>query len=360
MIYEPMKEKENKTLSRSLEIGLYTIGDLVPNMTTGKMMSERKRLHEIVNAAKLADEAGLDVFGVGESHQRFFATAAHTVVLGAIAAVTKHIRLASSSSVISYTDPVRLFEDFSTIDLLSDGRAEIIAGRGSRAGGYHLFGYDLQDYDALFDEKIQLLLTLNRNDRITWSGQFRTSLDDAQIYPRPLSGQIPIWIAVGGTPESSYRAGSLGVSMALAALGGPAQYFKKSVDTYRQAAVNFGHTTQDLQVAITNIMHIEKDSQEAMDTFYPYYSHTFQVLRGSGVPRSHFDAAKSTDNVLLVGSPAQIVEKILHQYELFGLQRVLCQIDIGGMPFSKIANTIERLATDVAPVVRKHTRGGLA
>lgn len=339
-----------------MEIGLYTFGDLVPDPHTGQAVSARQRLQEIVAAARLADEAGLDVFGVGEHHRLDFAVSATPVVLSAIAQVTERIRLASAVTVLSTADPVRVFQDFATVDLLSGGRAEIIAGRGVFLEPFPLFGYRLEDYHELFAEKIELLLQLNANERITWSGQFRPALRDAEIAPRPVQEQLPIWVGVGGTPQSAVRAGLLGTGMALAIIGGAPARLKPLVDLYRRAGAEAGRQPGQLKVAVTSHLHVQKTSQQAMEDFYPYYAQYF----GHATPRGGFHISRkdyahlaSLHGALFIGSPQQIIEKILYQHELFGHQRFMAQIDIGGLPFAKVAEAIELLATEVAPAVRR-------
>ncbi len=220
-------EKYRINPDNGLEFGIYTLGDHLANPNTGERISAQQRIQEIIEFAKLADQAGIDFFSVGESHQEYFATQAHTVVLSAIAQATKNIKIGSSSTIISTSDPVRVYEDFATLDLISDGRAEIIAGRASRIGLFELLGYDLRDYEELFEEKFELLLKLNEEEVVNWEGQFRAPLRNAQILPRPKNGSLPIWRAVGGAPASAIKAGYAGVPMFLAMLGGPASHFKK-------------------------------------------------------------------------------------------------------------------------------------
>jgi probable LLM family oxidoreductase len=343
-----------------IEIGLYTLGDIVPDPHTGKVISPEKRLKEILEAAKLADEAGLDVFGVGEHHRLDYAISSPPVVLAAISQITKKIKLTSTTTVLSTVDPVRLFEDFSTLDLLSNGRAEIIAGRGAFLESFPLFGFDIKDYNDLFLENMDLFLKLNQQEKITWNGQFRPPLLDAEIAPRPLQKQLPIWVGVGGSPESAERAGMLGVGMAVAILSGDSMKFKPLVDLYRQAGYKAGHSLDTLQVGISGHGYFASTTQKAKDEFYPYYSayksYVNQQLGKTGkLSREEFDQLTDPDTALFVGSPEQIVEKILRQYELFGHQRFMAQIDIGGLPFEKVAEGIEILATKVAPIVRKET-----
>ena len=338
-----------------IEIGLYSIGDHLHDPMTGQQISEQQRIKELIEAAKLADDAGLDVFAVGESHQAKFATQAHTVILGAIAQSTKNIKIASSATVLSTADPVRVYEDFATLDLISNGRAEIVAGRGSRLGAYELFGYNVRDYEDLFEEKMDLLLQLNEEKNITWSGHYRPSLNNAQIFPQPLNGKLPIWRAVGGPPASAIKAGRAGVPMMLTTLGGPAMAFKQSVDMYRAVAHEYGHDIESLPISTTSLLYTAEDSQTAMREFYPYINNTMLQLKGSGYPKAQFAESSSIRDALMVGSPQQIIEKMLYQYELYGQQRFLAQIDAGGVPFDKIAKNIELLATEIMPAVKKAT-----
>ena len=229
-------EKYRIDQSKGMEFGLYSLGDHIINPLTGNRISAQQRIHELIEASKLAEQAGIDVFGVGESHQTYFTSQGHTVILGAIAQATEKIKLTSSATVLSVLDPVRVYEDFATIDLISNGRAEIVAGRGSRVGAYHLLGVDLQDYEEIFEEKLELLKQINEQERVTWQGEFRAPLENAEILPQPKNGSLPIWRAVGGPPASAIKAGDMGIPMMLTTLGGPAMNFKLSVDAYREAA----------------------------------------------------------------------------------------------------------------------------
>jgi probable LLM family oxidoreductase len=346
--------------SNGIEIGIYTLADIGPDPLTGKTISAKERVKEIIESAKLADEAGLDVFGIGEHHRLDYASSSPAVILAAIAQATNRIRLTSTTSVLSTLDPVRLFEDFATLDLLSDGRAEILAGRGAFIESFPLFGYSTNDYDSLFEEHMNLLLELNQNKIVTWEGKYRSSLRDAEIAPRPVQEQLPIWIGVGGTPESAVRAGRFGVGMALAILGGHPRRFKPLVDAYRQAGIQAGHAPDTLKVGVTGHTFLAETTQQAKDEFYPYYSNYWGYVnrqRGMGtrMSRDDFEHMASPETALFVGSPQQVVEKILQQYELFGHQRFLAQLDIGGQSFSNVAKGIEMLATKVAPIVRRET-----
>lgn len=348
-------EKYRIDKNKGLEFGLYSIGDHLPNPHTGTMISAEQRIQELIDASKLADEAGIDVFAVGESHQTFFTTQAHTVILGAIAQATKNIKIASSATVLSTSDPVRVYEDFATIDLISKGRAEIVAGRGSRVGAYSLLGYDVRDYEELFEEKLELLMKLNNEETITWEGQFRPALKQASILPQPQNGHMPIWRAVGGPPASAIKAGYAGIPMMLTTLGGPASNFKISVDAYREAASSKGFDPAALPIATTSLFYMAETTQDALREYYPHLNAGMQALRGGGYPKQQF--AQSTDHrdALMVGSPQQIIEKMLYQYELYGHQRFMAQIDFGGVPFDKIAKNIELIATEIMPAIKKHT-----
>ncbi|WP_242308709.1 LLM class flavin-dependent oxidoreductase [Bacillus cereus group sp. BfR-BA-01331] len=348
-------EKYRIDTSKGIEFGLYSIGDHILNPHDGWKISAEKRIHELIETAKLADEAGIDVFAVGESHQAHFTTQAHTVILGAIAQATKNIKIASSATVLSTSDPVRVYEDFATIDLISSGRAEIVAGRGSRIGGYSLLGYDVNYYEELFEEKMDLLLKINKEESVTWKGQFRTPLEHAAIIPRAKNNNMPIWRAVGGPPASAIKAGRAGVPMMLTTLGGPAVNFKVSVDAYREAAEQSGFDPATLPIATTSLFYTAENSQDALSEYYPHINAGMLALRGGGYPKQQFTNAVDHRDALMIGSPQQIIEKMLYQYELFGQQRFMAQIDFGGVPFDKIEKNIELIATEIMPAVRKYT-----
>lgn len=341
--------------SKGIEFGLYSIGDHIPNPHTGSKISAEQRIRELIEASKLADEAGLDVFAVGESHQTYFTTQAHTVILGAIAQATKNIKIASSATVLSTSDPVRVYEDFATLDLISNGRAEIVAGRGSRVGAYELLGYDVRDYEELFEEKMELLLKLNNEEKVTWEGQFRAPLKNSTILPQPEGGYMPIWRAVGGPPASAIKAGYAGVPMMLTTLGGPAINFKGSVDAYREAAEQSGFDPATLPIATTSLLYTAENSQDALREYYPHINAGMLALRGGGYPKQQFAQATDYRDALMIGSPEQIIEKVLYQHELYGQQRFMAQIDFGGVPFEKVAKNIELIATKVIPTIKKHT-----
>ncbi|MGE7874259.1 LLM class flavin-dependent oxidoreductase [Bacillus paramycoides] len=348
-------EKYRIDTSKGIEFGLYSIGDHILNPHNGSKVSAEKRIHELIETSKLADEAGLDVFAIGESHQAHFTTQAHTVILGAIAQATKNIKIASSATVLSTSDPVRVYEDFATIDLISNGRAEIVAGRGSRIGGYSLLGYDVNDYEELFEEKMDLLLKINKEESITWKGQFRTPLEHAVIIPRAKNNNMPIWRAVGGPPASAIKAGHAGVPMMLTTLGGSAVNFKVSIDAYREAAEKSGFDPATLPIATTSLFYTAENSQDALSEYYPHINAGMLALRGGGYPKQQFTNAVDYRDALMIGSPQQIIEKMLYQYELFGQQRFMAQIDFGGVPFDKIEKNIELIATEIMPAVRRYT-----
>ncbi len=342
-----------------MEIGIYTFGDL-PAGARGPQAAQQ-RLMEVVAAAKLADEAGLHVFGVGEHHRSDYAISAHTVVLGAIAAVTRNIRLTSAVTIISSADPVRVFEDFATLDLLSAGRAELMAGRGAFTESFPLFGFALQDYEALYNEKLELLLKLRAHERVSWEGRFRQALDDLEVAPRPASQQLPIWIGAGGTPQSAVRAGQAGLPLNLANIGGEPARFKPFIELYRKTGLAAGFAPDALKVAISGHLHVQRDSQRAREEFFPHYTHYMrhnlpQRDVGWAISPSDYAQLASPRGSLFVGSPQEIADKILYEHELFGHQRFLAQIDIGGMPFAKVAEVIELLAGDVLPIVQRALR----
>jgi probable LLM family oxidoreductase len=341
-----------------MEIGLYTFGELTPHWADGKRISAEQRLREILAAAKLADEAGLAIFALGEHHRLDFSIAATPVVLAAIAQVTRTIRLASAVTILSTADPVRVFEDFATVDLLSGGRAEVIAGRGVFTESFPLFGYDLTDQDQLFAEKLDLLLQLNAAERVTWQGRFRSALKDAPIPPRPLQDRLPIWVGTGGTPGSAVRAGALGLPLALANIGLPPAQLAPHVELYRLTGTQAGHRAADLKVAVASHLHVQKNSQDAMRTFYPHYAgyfrnHTPDRYRAREISLSDYEKLAGPEGALFVGSPQQIIDKILYEHRLFGHRRFIAQIDIGGLPYAKVADVIELLATEVVPVIRR-------
>jgi probable LLM family oxidoreductase len=336
-----------------VELGIYTFGEVTTDAVT-----PAERLRDLLEEIELADEAGLDVFGVGEHHRPDFSVSAPAVVLAAAASRTRRIRLTSAVSVISSDDPVRVFQQFATLDLLSGGRAEIMAGRGSFVESFPLFGYDLRDYDELFEEKLRLLLALRASERVTWRGRFRAPLDDLPVHPRPLQDPLPVWVAVGGTPRSVVRAGALGLPMALAIIGGEPERFVPFADLHRRAALEAGHGR--LPLSINSHGFLARTSQDAADEAFPAFKATMdRIGRERGWPpmtRAQFEASRELRGANLVGSPQQVTEKILFQHELFGHDRFLIQLSVGTLPHRSLMRAIELFATEVAPVVRKELR----
>ncbi|MFP4974169.1 LLM class flavin-dependent oxidoreductase [Paenibacillus sp. CN-4] len=339
------------------EFGVYTLGDIVPDRATGRAATPKQRMDEIVAAARLADEAGLDVFGVGEHHRLDFAVSSVPVVLAAISQVTRRIRLTSATTVLSTADPVRVFEDFATLDLLSGGRAEIISGRGAFLESFPLFGYQRDDYRQLFEENLRLLSELNEREIVTWSGQFRSPLQEAEIAPRPLQPRLPLWVGVGGTPETAAFAGEIGAGLAIAILSGQPERFAGLADAYRKAGADAGHAPDSLKIGITSHAYLAPTAGQALDEFYPYYCGYLgafdEISGGTRLGRDEFESYLQPGNALAVGGPDEIVEKIMYQHEQFGHRRFMAQMDIGGVPFDKVAASIELLATEVAPRVRR-------
>jgi len=340
-----------------MELGLYTFVENMRNMTTGEVVSPEQRMANLLEEIELADQVGLDVFGIGEHHRPDFIVSSPATVLAAAAARTKSIRLTSAVTVLSSDDPVRVFQQFATVDLISHGRAEIMAGRGSFIESYPLFGYDLDQYDALFGEKLDLLLTLIKHERPVWSGKFRPSLTGQGVYPRPVQDPLPLWIAVGGTPQSVVRAGSLGIPMALAIIGGEPARFKPLIDLYREAARRAGHDPAKLPVSINSHGFIADTTDVAAELAFPAYADTMGRLgkeRGWGpYTRAQFDASRSRNGADFIGDPQVVIDKILLQHEIFGNQRSLLQFSVGAMPHKAMLRAIELYGTVVAPAVRK-------
>jgi len=345
------------TNKAAFELGVYSFAELTPDLVTGETVSPAQRLHNLIETMELADQVGLNVFGIGEHHRPEFLASAPVVILAAAAARTKRIRLSTAVTVLSSDDPVRVFQDFATLDLLSDGRAEIMAGRGSFIESFPLFGYDLHDYNALFAEKLDLLLKLRESEKVTWSGVHRPALQNLGVYPRPLQPTLPIWIAVGGTPESVIRAGTLALPMALAIIGGMPERFVPMVDLYRQAASAAGHDPAQLPVSINSHGFIADSVRQAADDYYPTATVLMNKIgreRGwSPASRQQLEAGRTLRGADFVGSPNEIIEKILFQHELFGHQRLLLQLGVGTIAHAKVMQAIELLGTQVAPVVRQ-------
>jgi probable LLM family oxidoreductase len=332
-----------------VELGVYTFAEL-----TDRSVGPRQRLRDLLEEIELADQVGLDVFGVGEHHRPDFAVSAPAVVLAAAAERTSRIRLTSAVNVLSSDDPVRVFQAFATLDLLSGGRAEIMAGRGSFIESFPLFGYDLRDYDELFAEKLDLLLALRAAERVTWSGRHRAPLEDLGVYPRPLQDPLPVWVAVGGTPESAVRAGRLGLPLALAIIGGLPERFVPFADLHRRAAAEAGHGR--IAMSINSHGYIADDGgRAAEEAFGPFATMMNRIGRERGwapLQRPDFEAMRTRRGALFVGGPEEVAEKILFQHELFGHDRLLLQMSVGTVPHAGVLRSIELLGTVVAPLVR--------
>lgn len=338
-----------------MELGVYTFADMQPDRASGGAQNGHKRIQELLEEIKLADEVGLDVFAVGEHHRPDYAISAPAVVLGAAAAITNNIKLSSAVTVLSSDDPVRVFQSFATVDLLSSGRAEIMVGRGSFIESFPLFGYDLNKYDELFAEKLELLLKINKNEKVSWQGKNRSSLNGLGVYPRPLQSALPIWQAVGGTPQSAVRAGTLGLPMALAIIGGYPDKFVPFINLYRETVRNAGHG--DLPLGINSHVYVADESKQAGDEFYPAYSVMMNRIgreRGwAPLRRMDFDAMRSPTGSLVVGSVQEVVDKILYEHSLFQNTRFLAQMSVGIVPHNKVLRSIELFGTRVAPAVKK-------
>jgi len=339
-----------------MELGVYTFGELTQDPATGHLLSPAQRLRDLIEEIELADQVGLDVFGLGEHHRSDYIVSAPAVVLAAAAERTKRIRLTSAVTVLSSDDPVRVFQNFATLDLLSGGRAEIMAGRGSFIESFPLFGYGLDDYDTLFAEKLDLLLKIRSEERVSWSGRHRAPLSDRPVYPRPVQEPLQVWIAVGGTPQSVVRAGALGLPLAIGIIGGQPERFAPLASLYREAGSRAGHDPASLKVGINTHAYIADTSQQAADEFFPAYAQVMTKLgRERGWPpttRPHFEAMREPRGALAVGSPQEVIDKILFQYELFRHDRHLAQFSVGTLPHGQIMRSIELLGTKVAPIVR--------
>ncbi len=316
-----------------------------------------QRLRDVVEQIERADQVGLDVFGIGEHHRKEFLDSAPALILAAAAARTKRIRLTSAVTVLSAADPVRVFQQFATLDLLSEGRAEMVVGRGSSIEAFPLFGFSLDDYDALFAEKLDLLLKIRESEQLTWSGRFRPALTGQGVYPRPVQNPLPIWLGVGGTPGSFARAGALGLPLMVAIIGGQPQRFRPLVDVYRQAGERAGFSPEQLKVGVHALGYVAETNEEAADTFFPGYARAFTDIgkeRGwPPVTRASFDAQRGPRGALMIGNPDEVVAKINHYNDtLGGISRITFQMNAASLPHAKLISAIEMLGTRVAPRVR--------
>lgn len=342
----------------NFELGVYSLGERIPD-NNGNALSAQERIENIIQMGKWADESGLDVFGVGEHHRSDFVTSSYAMLLAAIARETKNIKLASTLSVISTADPVRVYEDFATLDLLSGGRAEVILGRGAFLESFSLFGASLDDYNELFEEKLGLFMKMQEKELVNWQGEYRPPLQNAQIAPRPVQKKLPMWIGVGGTPASAVRAGKIGANMALGLLGGEPERVQHLTNLYWQAAQNAGHDLSQLKVSVTGHGYISEDGAQAMREFTPHYNQYvkhFSKDRGMAyrpMTPEQLMPQRAPNQILAVGSAEELAEKILYQHELFGHLRFMGQFDMGNQPMARVEKAIDLLANKVAPIVMK-------
>ena len=341
-----------------LQIGIDSFAASIPDPVTGVALTPVERMQHLLQEIELADQAGLDVFGIGEHHRPEFLDSAPPVILGAAAALTKRIRLTSAVTVLSAADPVRVFQQFATLDLISQGRAEIVAGRGSFIESFPLFGLDLDDYDSLFAEKLELLLKIRESTQVYWSGKHRAPLTGQSIYPRPLQNPLPIWLGVGGTPASFARAGALGLPLMVAIIGGEPHRFRPHIELYREAGRRAGHAPEQLRVGLHCIGFLGDTNRQAADDFFPGYAHTFtEIGKERGWPpttRAQFDALRGPTGALIIGDANTVTKKILYINEaLGGISRITFQMGVSTLPHAKMMRAIEILGASVALMVRE-------
>jgi len=341
-----------------MQIGVDSFGAVISDPALGITLSPVQRIENLLEEIALADRVGLDSFGIGEHHRSEFVDSAPVVILGAAAARTKNIRLSSAVTVLSAADPVRVFQEFATLDLISHGRAEIVAGRGSSVEAYPLFGFNLDDYDSLFSEKLDLLLKIRENTHVRWTGKHRPPLTGQAIYPRPVQNPLPIWIGVGGSPESFVRAGALGLPLMVAIIGGEPQRFRPLVDLYREAGRRAGHPAKKLIVGLHAIGFVGDTTEQAAEDFYPGYAHTFTEIgkeRGwAPATRIQFDVLRGRTGALLIGDAETVAQKILYVNEaLGGLSRISFQMGVSALPHHQMLRSIELLGTRVSAIVRE-------
>lgn len=339
-----------------MEFGISTFGEIVPDHKAGNAENAHRRIQDLLDEAKLADATGLDVFALGEHHRSDYVVSSPEMVLAGAATITKNIRFISAVTVLSSSDPVRIFQNFATLDLISNGRAEIMAGRGSFIESFPLFGYNLNDYDELFIEKLDLLLNINQQERVAWKGTHRASLNNLGVYPRPLQRQLPIWIAVGGTPASVIRAGSLNLPLTIAILGGSPVQFTQLTNLYRNAAKKAGHDESKLQLCINEHLYVADTSEQAREEFWVIYGRMMNKIgqeRGwSPMNKQQFEYLCQPEGPLLVGSAKEVADKLIYQYKLFNNTRFLAQVIHGDIPQEKIMHSIELFGKEVVPAVK--------
>ncbi|MDP8252555.1 LLM class flavin-dependent oxidoreductase [Pseudochrobactrum saccharolyticum] len=338
-----------------MELGVYSFGDVQKNAQTGELGSTADATRNLLEAIQLADEVGLDYFGIGEHHTREMPASAATVILGAAAATTKNIKLGSAVTVLSTDDPVRVYQQFATLDAVSNGRAEITAGRGSSTESFPLFGHSLNDYDELYAEKLDLLLKINESESVTWQGKFRPALNEALVVPRPESGSLPIWLATGGNPHSSVRAGILGLPISYAIIGGQAARFAPLAELYRRAGAQAEIAPEQLKVSVAVPGFVGENAKQAKDFFWTHWHAVMEQLgkiRGfAPPPRSHYDSEASGGGAIFAGEPEEIAERIITLQKQLGHMRQFFQMDVGQMPHKDFLRSIELLGTKVKPLV---------
>ncbi len=340
-----------------MQVGIDSFAASFPDAVTGTQASGAEALGQLLERIEFADQAGLDVFGIGEHHRSEYLDSAPAVILAAAAARTRCIRLTSAVTVLSAADPVRVFQSFATLDLVSQGRTEIVVGRGSFIESFPLFGLDFDDYDSLFTEKVDLLLNIRENEHVHWSGRHRAALTGQGVYPRPMQNPLPIWLGVGGTPASFVRAGTLGLPLMVAVIGGETHRFRPLVDLYRKAGQKAGHSPEQLTVGLHSLGYVAETTEEAAEDFFPGYARSFsQIGQERGWPpvtRAQFEAQRGLLGAMLVGSPEEVSEKIRrHSAALGGISRVTFQMDVAGLPQAKIMQAIALLGSRVAPALR--------
>ncbi len=348
----------------AFEIGIFSFAERTPDPATGRLIDAAERMWRELEVVELAERVGLDVYALGEHHRPDYISSAPAVFLAAAAARTERIRLSSAVTVLSSDDPVRVFQDFAMLDLISGGRAEIMAGRGSFIESFPLFGYDVHDYDSLFTEKLDLLLKIRDSERVTWSGKHRAPLDDLGVYPRPIQNPLPVWIAVGGTPQSVARAGRLGLPLAIAIIGGMPERFAPMAALYRKSAEEAGHDPATLALSLNSHGFLADTAAEARAIATPAFQATMnRIGRERGWPPlsgREFEASYDLRGANLVGGPEEIIEKMLFQHEIFGHQRQMLQLTVGTLPHDKVVRAVEILGNEVAPVVRREVANRLS
>ncbi len=341
---------------KKIEFGVMSFADMPPEIGEQGTNAE-VRIKNLLEEIKLSDELGIDVFGIGEHHRPDYAVSSPTTVLAAAAAITKNIKLTSAVTVLSSEDPVRVYQQFATVDLISGGRAEIMAGRGSFIESFPLFGYNLQDYDELFDEKLDLLLEINKQEKVNWTGKHRAAISNLGVYPRAVNGNIPVWLAAGGTPASAIRAAKLDLPLMLAIIGGMPEQFTRFINLYKSSAMQLGRKEEDIQVGINNHVFVGEDSKATADAFFPFYAQMMdRVGRDRGwqpITRDQYEYMRSPKGALMVGSVEEVTEKLLYEYKLFGFTRFFAQASLGFVPHELTLKSIELFAKKVVPEVKK-------